>query len=76
MAKIGERNGTIEEMRARGDALRARLVEKGISLNDFGDLTGLSRNQVYRLTKGQQPTADQQVRIDGVLAKEIARQSD
>lgn len=67
MARIGERNGTPEEMKARGDAFRARVLAKGISLNDFETLAGLSRNQVYRLTKGQRPTAEQQARIDRAL---------
>ena len=67
MSNISSRNGTPEEMKARGEAFRAAVAKSRLSLIDFGAKTGLSRNQMYRLSKGQKPTAEQEVRIDTVL---------
>jgi len=63
MSKIGDRNGTPEEMRTRGDTLRDKIMRSGLSFKDFEQEAELSRNQVYRLLKGQKPTAEQEARI-------------
>ncbi|MDP9024951.1 MAG: helix-turn-helix transcriptional regulator [Candidatus Eremiobacteraeota bacterium] len=47
------------DAQVRAVMLRARLAELGLTLAEFGRRSGLSRNVVYRLSKGGKPTPEQ-----------------
>lgn len=53
--------------RERAAKLRARISTAGLTIAQFQRKSGLSRNVVYCLAKGQKPKPDQQAKIDGVL---------
>ena len=52
---------------ARAEALRQRIAAAGLTLAEFGRRAGLTRNVVYRLAKGQEPSKDQQAAIERAL---------
>lgn len=54
----------------REDALRKRLTELGLTLAEFRRRSGLSRNVVYRLSKGGAPNPEQADRMNAVLQGE------
>lgn len=67
-AKAG--NGeTTEKREERGMRLRSRMKELDLSPTQLALRTGLSRSQIYRLSKGQEPTPEQQGRLDTALRR-------
>ena len=57
-----------KEYEARALEFRRRLREAGISIAEFARRSGLTRNVVYRLSKGQHPKSEQHERIERVLS--------
>jgi hypothetical protein len=55
------------DAQVRRAALRARLADLGLTVAEFRRRTGLTRNVVYRLSKGGKPTPDQAGKMKGVL---------
>lgn len=53
----------------RAAELRKRIADHGLTLAGFGRKAGLSRNVVYRLTKGGKPTPEQAAKIAGALGR-------
>jgi predicted transcriptional regulator len=59
---------TEKEQRAR--AFRERLAATGLSITEFQHESGLTRNVVYNLSKGQKPSsAEQARRLEEAFAK-------
>jgi len=56
-----------DEAKMREVALRKRLSELGLSLAEFRRRAGLSRNVVYRLSKGGKPSPDQAAKMEPIL---------
>jgi len=48
------------EREHRAKAFRERLVETGLTITDFQRQSGLTRNVVYNLSKGQKPSSEEQ----------------
>ena len=71
MSKIDDRNDSPEEVKARGEALRARIARVGLSLSKFAQKAGLSRHQMYRLTRGQKLTQEQERRLSELLGNRL-----
>lgn len=53
--------------------LRARITAAKMTFAEFGQLVGLSRNQLYKLLTVQQPSPDLRKRIDQVLSSRAKR---
>lgn len=58
------------QSREREMAFRKRLAELGLTLAEFRRRSGLTRNIVYRLSKGGKPSMEQAAKMDAVLRKE------
>jgi predicted transcriptional regulator len=56
-----------EEHETRAAALRERIKKAGLTIAEFRRRAGLSRNVAYAISKGREPTADEQRRIDSAL---------
>jgi hypothetical protein len=62
-----------DEARQRAAALRARISAAGVTIAQFQRKSGLSRNVVYCLAKGQMPKPDQQAKVDAALGATSVR---
>ncbi|TAM58898.1 hypothetical protein EPN52_09680 [bacterium] len=59
-----------EQERQRAEAFRRRVAAAGLSFAEFSRRTGISRNIVYRLTKGQKPKPADQTKLEATLGTE------
>jgi transcriptional regulator with XRE-family HTH domain len=53
----------------RAEEFRARLIARGLTLAELGRRIGISRNVLYRLSKGRAPKAAVHERIEALLAE-------
>jgi transcriptional regulator with XRE-family HTH domain len=52
--------------------LRGRIKAAGLSLAEFQRRSGLSRNVVYNLARGQKPNVEQELKIETALSTKNA----
>jgi transcriptional regulator with XRE-family HTH domain len=63
-----------EEEELRATEFRRRLAAAGLTLAEFSRKSGVTRNIVYRLTRGQKPKASDQEKIEAVLGRQSSTQ--